>query len=211
MRGRGRRGADREARLARRHRRPGHGEDERRDRRRRLDPRQQGRSTASASRTSRCTRPSRTASCTTRSTRRSRSSGSTASSSSPRPATTAPPNGPSGVPFAPGNDPFVITVGASDTGSVRVDRATTSPRRGRRTATRSTASRSRISRRPGRYMVGPVPATSTLLHGARRPRRRHGLHGALGHVVRCPDRQRRRGADPRQASRVHAGPGQGRA
>jgi hypothetical protein len=26
------------------------------------------------------------------------------------------PDGPSGVPFAPGNDPFVITVGASDTG-----------------------------------------------------------------------------------------------
>ena len=43
-------------------------------------------------------------------------------------------------PFAPGNDPFVITVGASDVQNTVRDRATTRRRRGRPGATRPTAS-----------------------------------------------------------------------
>jgi serine protease AprX len=69
--------------------------------------------------------------------------------------------GPSGVPFAPGNDPFVITVGAADIG--------TSVLAGDDTAAPFTAygytpdgfSKPDLAA-PGRYMIGPVPASSTL-------------------------------------------------
>jgi serine protease AprX len=68
---------------------------------------------------------------------------------------------PSGVKYAPGNDPFVITVGAADLGgSFRKNDDTAAPwsawgytydgfRKPELTA-------------PGRYMVAPIPATSTL-------------------------------------------------
>ncbi len=71
------------------------------------------------------------------------------------------PDGPSGVPFAPGNDPFVITVGAVDLeGSTNVRK-------------HDVASWSAYGytndgfRKPeiaaaGRYMIGPVPAAATL-------------------------------------------------
>jgi serine protease AprX len=71
------------------------------------------------------------------------------------------PNGPSGVPFAPGNDPFVITVGASDTGkSVATNDDVTAPwsAYGR---TLDGFAKPELSA-PGRYMVGPVPVSSTL-------------------------------------------------
>ena len=90
-RGQERRRSTSEDRLPRRHGRQGHGEDKRRHRCHRLDPRQQVRSTASASRISRSIRLSPAASCTTRSTRRSRSSGSTTSWSWRLPETTASP------------------------------------------------------------------------------------------------------------------------
>jgi serine protease AprX len=71
------------------------------------------------------------------------------------------PTGPSGVPYAPGNDPFVITVGAIDLeGSV-------SPKR-HEVPTWSAYGFTRDGfRKPeiaaaGRYMVGPVPANATL-------------------------------------------------
>jgi serine protease AprX len=67
----------------------------------------------------------------------------------------------SGVPFAPGNDPFVITVGASDTGrsvSTRDDTAAPWSAWG---YTLDGFAKPDISA-PGRYMVGPVPVTSTL-------------------------------------------------
>ena len=109
------------------------------------------------------------------------------------------PNGPSGVPFAPGNDPFVITVGASDTGrSVSTWDDVAAPWSAYGYTLDGFAKPDLAA--PGRYMVGPVPVTLDALHGARRSRRRHRLHGALGHVVRGPDRQRRGCADPRQAS-----------
>jgi serine protease AprX len=71
------------------------------------------------------------------------------------------PNGPSGVPFAPGNDPFVITVGASDTGrSVSVNDDVAAPWSAYGYTLDGFAKPDMSA--PGRYMVGPVPTTSTL-------------------------------------------------
>jgi serine protease AprX len=71
------------------------------------------------------------------------------------------PDGPSGVPFAPGNDPFVLTVGAVDLeGSPSV--------RQHDVADWSAYGYTRDGfRKPelaaaGRFMIGPVPATATL-------------------------------------------------
>lgn len=68
---------------------------------------------------------------------------------------------PSGVPYAPGNDPFVITVGANDIGgsvSVRDDVAAPWSSYG---YTLDGFAKPELAA-PGRYMVGPVPSTSTL-------------------------------------------------
>ena len=71
------------------------------------------------------------------------------------------PDRPSGVPFAPGNDPFVITVGASDTGkSVSTNDDTAAPWSAYG-YTLDGFAKPDVSA-PGRYMVGPVPVTSTL-------------------------------------------------
>jgi serine protease AprX len=71
------------------------------------------------------------------------------------------PNGPSGVPFAPGNDPFVITVGASDTGmSVSTFDDVAAPWSAYGYTLDGFAKPDLAA--PGRYMVGPVPVTSTL-------------------------------------------------
>jgi serine protease AprX len=68
---------------------------------------------------------------------------------------------PSGVPFAPGNDPFVITVGASDTGkSVSTNDDTAAPWSAYG-YTLDGFAKPDVSA-PGRYMVGPVPVTATL-------------------------------------------------
>jgi serine protease AprX len=68
---------------------------------------------------------------------------------------------PSGVPFAPGNDPFVITVGASDTGrSVSTNDDTAAPWSAYGYTLDGFAKPDMAA--PGRYMVGPVPVTSTL-------------------------------------------------
>jgi serine protease AprX len=70
-------------------------------------------------------------------------------------------NGPSGVPFAPGNDPFVITVGASDTGkSVSTNDDVAAPWSAYGYTLDGFAKPDLAA--PGRYMVGPVPVTSTL-------------------------------------------------
>jgi len=70
-------------------------------------------------------------------------------------------NGPSGVPFAPGSDPFVITVGASDTGrSVSVNDDVAAPWSAYGYTLDGFAKPDLSA--PGRYMVGPVPTTSTL-------------------------------------------------
>ena len=68
---------------------------------------------------------------------------------------------PSGVPFAPGSDPFVITVGASDTGkSISTNDDVAAPWSAYGYTLDGFAKPDVAA--PGRYMVGPVPVTSTL-------------------------------------------------
>ena len=69
--------------------------------------------------------------------------------------------GPSGVPFAPGNDPFVITVGATDIGSSFGAGDDTLAPFSAWGYTPDGFAKPDIAA-PGRYMVGPVPANSTL-------------------------------------------------
>jgi serine protease AprX len=70
-------------------------------------------------------------------------------------------NGPSGVKFAPGNDPFVITVGAIDLeGSVKPSRHDV-PSWSAYGYTYDGFRKPEVSA-AGRYMVGPVPAGATL-------------------------------------------------
>jgi serine protease AprX len=67
----------------------------------------------------------------------------------------------SGVLYAPGNDPFVITVGANDVrGSVSTNDDTAAPWSSYGYTLDGFAKPELAA--PGRYMVGPVPATSTL-------------------------------------------------
>src|ERR671936_328841 len=68
---------------------------------------------------------------------------------------------PSGVPFAPGNDPFVITVGADDVdGSVSTTDDVAAPWSAYGYTLDGFAKPDVAA--PGRFIVGPVPATSTL-------------------------------------------------
>ena len=72
-----------------------------------------------------------------------------------------PDGGPSGVPFAPGNDPFVITVGAIDL------EGSTNPRRHEAPSWSAYGTTLDGFRKPeisaaGRYMIGPVPVSGTL-------------------------------------------------
>ena len=70
-------------------------------------------------------------------------------------------DGPSGVPYAPGNDPFVITVGAIDLeGSVNVHRHET-PYWSAYGFTHDGFRKPEISA-AGRYMIGPVSPNATL-------------------------------------------------
>jgi serine protease AprX len=70
-------------------------------------------------------------------------------------------DGPSGVPYAPGNDPFVITVGAVDLeGSVNV-RKHDIPNWSAYGYTKDGFRKPELAA-AGRYMVGPVPAAATL-------------------------------------------------
>src|SRR4029079_15791241 len=71
------------------------------------------------------------------------------------------PDRPSGVPFAPGNDPFVITVGATDTGkSMSTFDDTTAPWSAYG-YTLDGFAKPDVSA-PGRYIIGPVPPSATL-------------------------------------------------
>ena len=71
-------------------------------------------------------------------------------------------SGPSGVLYAPGNDPFVITVGATDLGgTLRAYDDVTAPWSAYG-YTYDGFAKPDIGA-PGRYMIGPVPETSTLV------------------------------------------------
>jgi serine protease AprX len=70
-------------------------------------------------------------------------------------------DGPSGVPYAPGNDPFVITVGAVDLeGSVAVSRHDV-PNWSAYGYTNDGFRKPEVAA-AGRYMIGPVPGAATL-------------------------------------------------
>jgi serine protease AprX len=71
------------------------------------------------------------------------------------------PDGPSGVQFAPGNDPFVITVGATDIGSTLGANDDVAAPFSAWGYTPDGFSKPDIAA-PGRYMIGAVPPGSTL-------------------------------------------------
>jgi serine protease AprX len=82
--------------------------------------------------------------------------------------------GPSGVPYAPGNDPFVITVGAVDLdGSARNTRDDQAAPWSAYGYTLDGFSKPEIAA-PGRYMVGPIPAGATL--GLEKPQNLRGAN-----------------------------------
>jgi len=68
---------------------------------------------------------------------------------------------PSGVPFAPGNDPFVITVGAVDIGGTKNAKDDVNAPWSAYGRTLDGFMKPDLAA-PGRYMVGPVPTGSTL-------------------------------------------------
>ena len=68
---------------------------------------------------------------------------------------------PSGVRYAPGNDPFVITVGAIDLGGTAKDKDDSAAPWSAWGRTYDGFMKPDVAA-PGRYMIGPVPATSTL-------------------------------------------------
>lgn len=70
-------------------------------------------------------------------------------------------DGPSGVPYAPGNDPFVLTVGAIDIGGTK-SRNDDFPAPWSAWGSTLDGFSKPDMVAPGRYMIGPVPATSTL-------------------------------------------------
>jgi serine protease AprX len=71
------------------------------------------------------------------------------------------PNGPSGVPYAPGNDPFVITVGAADMDGNPNPMNDTAPSWSAYGYANDGFRKPEVAA-DGRYMVGPIPAGSTL-------------------------------------------------
>jgi serine protease AprX len=71
------------------------------------------------------------------------------------------PTGPSGVPYAPGNDPFVITVGAIDLEGSTNPRRHEVPNWSAYGYTKDGFRKPEISA-AGRYIIGPVPANATL-------------------------------------------------
>jgi serine protease AprX len=69
---------------------------------------------------------------------------------------------PSGVPFAPGNDPFVITVGATDIGTTTASSDDTVAPFSAYGYTPDGFEKPELGA-PGRYMVGPVPVGARLM------------------------------------------------
>ncbi len=116
----------------------------------------------------------------------------------------------SGVPFAPGNDPFVITVGAADIGDTTSTSDDTVAPWSAWGYTPDGFSKPDLSA-PGRYLVGPTSPGQRPRARAAGSRRRTRLHAAERNVVLGTDGRRRGGDAARAASRLDAGPGQGRA
>ena len=116
---------------------------------------------------------------------------------------------PTTVAYAPGNDPFVITVGASDTnGTGWTSTDDTAAPWSAFGYTLDGFAKPDLGA-PGRQLVGPVPSTATM--PLERPDRRHGtrLHVDVRYVVLRPGRLGRCGPDPGQEPELDAGQGQG--
>ena len=119
------------------------------------------------------------------------------------------PNGPSGVKFAPGNDPFIITVGALDLdGSLR-------PVEARRPDLVGLRSHLRRLHEAGPRGSGPVHDRrdpGRIDAGGREehePARKQRVHAPLRHVVLVARGRGRGGPDPGASSELDAGSGQG--
>ena len=117
---------------------------------------------------------------------------------------------PSGVLYAPGNDPFVITVGADDIGGTNGTRNDVGgPVLGLGLHVRRLRQARALGARPLHGRPGP-----RQLDARDDPARRHGrsrLRAAFGHLVRGAGRLGRGRVPARSAPEVDAGPGQGRA
>ena len=116
----------------------------------------------------------------------------------------------SGVNYSPGNDPFVITVGAIDlAGSTNVNDDFAAPWSAHGSTPDGFAKPDLGA--PGRYMVGAVSSNTTLAAGAPRSDRGARLHDDFGHVFRRAGRCRSGRLCARGAPELDPGPGQGRA
>ena len=207
-----RRGADRPDRLDRRHGRQRHGDDERRHRCGRLDPREQGRLQHPRRQLLAAVDGRRAASCTTRSNKAVEKlwfSGVVVVAA----AGNYGDNGqPTTVAYAPGNDPVRDHRRRERHERHGLDRAQTTPRlRGRPSATPSTASRSPTSALPAASSSARcLPRlTMPLEHPERVTALR--LHVDVRNVVLGSGRLGRGGPDPGQEPELDAGQGQGRA
>ena len=116
--------------------------------------------------------------------------------------------GPVDMSHAPGNDPFVITVGALDQQETADPSDDTVPWWSAYGNTLDGFSKPDVAA-PGRYMVSPVPMDSTLATTAPGARRCSWLHVDVGYLLRGADRLRRGGRDSRSASRLGPERGQG--
>jgi serine protease AprX len=119
------------------------------------------------------------------------------------------PDKPSGVLYAPGNDPFVITVGAVDIGGTKNVHDDVNAPWSAYGRTPDGFMKPELAA-PGRYMVGPVPEGSTLAVERADKVVAKGYIQLSGTSFAAPGDLRRGGADPGQAPGVHARPGQGR-
>jgi serine protease AprX len=116
------------------------------------------------------------------------------------------PDKPSGVLYAPGNDPFVITVGAIDIGGTKNTHDDANAPWSAYGRTPDGFMKPELAAPHGRPCAGGVDACGRKSEQRGRSR----LYPAVGHVVCSTGHLGRCGADPRQAPRILAGPGEGR-
>ena len=118
--------------------------------------------------------------------------------------------GTNAVGYAPGNDPYAVTVGAVDdqaTKATRDDQIATWSSRG---TTQDGFAKPELYA-PGAHIVANLAPGSAFTHALPVVRPRRELHPGRRHLARRADRRRRRRPDPREAPHVDARHGQGRA
>ena len=116
------------------------------------------------------------------------------------------------VDYAPGNDPYAISVGAVDDQGTKQTNGRPARRTGRAAAPRRTDTPSPTSTRPGARMVSNLAPGSDFASMCADVRvRRRPVHPRRRHVDVGAGRGRRRGGAAREAPLVDARPGEGRA